>query len=483
MSPPKSLDPAEPPIAVLLGLPFHDLTMEEALDECRFALDSTQQVYFVTANVDFAAQAYENENLRKILFFAKRVVCDGMPLIWISKVLGHPLRERVAGSDLTPRLLQICSEKKKRVYFFGSDEKTLGEVVQILSDKMPELTIAGYESPPMGKIQDWDNDGVIQRIRDAKTDLLLVALGCPKQEDWIYLFHQRTGASLSIGIGASLDFVSGKQVRAPIWMQRTGMEWLWRMGTNPKRLLGRYARDFLFLGWVTLKQLLTQRRRTVEQVSTGQSIESEPANFLKLVWSGSVERATLETLAMPENWEKPVLLDLSGIDFMDSAGMGALAGMARNAREAKQALGLLKPSDTVMRTLKAVRLDSLFKFLDDEQAFSAWLTESEMSQTGADTIRFQLDKWYDKSNAHLLTSKLQTLIKANPQVKRLLLDCSQVTFIDSSGITSLLVVRRQLLERGGAVELVDPSPPVRRVVSLLCMESFLPEHHERKAGH
>ncbi|MGE9293389.1 MAG: WecB/TagA/CpsF family glycosyltransferase, partial [Puniceicoccales bacterium] len=221
----------EPPIAVLLGLPFHDLTPDEALDECRHALNGKQPQYFVTANVDFAAQAYRNPALRVIFFYAHRIFCDGMPLVWLSRLLGHPLRARVTGADLVPALLKLCADEGKRVYFFGSDHKTLAEVVAILGERMPDLNICGYESPPMGQIDEWDNFGILHRMRKNRADLLLLALGCPKQELWIHRYHEQCGAKLSIGIGASLDFISGKQVRAPRWMQKTGLEWMWRMGT------------------------------------------------------------------------------------------------------------------------------------------------------------------------------------------------------------------------------------------------------------
>ncbi|WP_309383893.1 WecB/TagA/CpsF family glycosyltransferase [Cerasicoccus frondis] len=482
MSPPKSADPAEPPIAVLLGLPFHDLTMSEALDECRLALTANRPVYFVTANVDFAAQAYENASLRKILFYAKRVVCDGMPLIWISKVLGHPLRERVAGSDLTPKLLEICVEMNKRVYFFGSDDQTLAEVAEILSERMPNLKIAGYESPPMGKVQDWDNEAVVQRIKASGADLLLVALGCPKQEDWIYLFHQRAGAALSIGIGASLDFVSGKQVRAPGWMQSTGLEWLWRMGTNPKRLFSRYFRDFLFLGWVTMKQLLTKRRQDLPAPESPTHEPPAEVSYRLIRWRGSVERATMDELEQPEDWSQPLLLDLSGVEFMDSGGMGALAGLARKAKEADQVFAVLKPSDTVMNVLKAVRLDSLFQFYASEVEFSAGLMAGEPVSKGEEVLHFQLAEWYDKSNVDELNARLCSLIDGQPAAYLLLVDCSKITFIDSSGVTALLVARRRLLERGGGVKIIAPTPPMRRILNVLCLEEFLPEHSDGKAG-
>ncbi|WP_269539109.1 WecB/TagA/CpsF family glycosyltransferase [Cerasicoccus fimbriatus] len=483
MSPPNPIDPLEPPIAVLLGLPFHDLTMEEALEECRRALNNRRADYFVTANVDFAAQAYEDEHLRKILFYAKRVVCDGMPLVWISRILGHPLRERIAGSDLTPKLLEICAQTNKRVYFFGSDDKTLGETVEILKDKMPDLEIAGFESPPMGKVQDWDNEGVVQRIQDAKTDLLLVALGCPKQEDWIYLFHQRTGAALSIGIGASLDFVSGKQVRAPMWMQKTGLEWLWRLGTNPKRLLSRYTRDFFFLAWVTLQQWLSKRRREPAP-AIKPAPEPTPAEYQRLVWHGSAERATIDQLPVPDSWDQPVLLDMSDVDFIDSAGMGALAGMARQAREHEQSFAILSAADIVVKALKAVRLDSLFEFYQNEADYAIALTTGATATTEAtEALRYQLKEIHDNTNYKHLTQQLTDLIDANPSAKLLLIDASKVVFVDSSGITALLTAYRRMNDRGGKVELIAPSPPVKRIVHLLRLTEFLPEHREGKVSY
>lgn len=381
----------EPPIAVLLGLPFHDLTMGEALVECERALTANEPCYFVTANVDFAAQAYENSDLREILFYAKRVLCDGMPLVWISRVLGMPLRERVAGADLTPKMLELCARMRKRVYFFGSDQSTLERVAGILRERHPDLEIAGYESPPMGSIDDWDNDAVIKRIREANTDLLLIALGCPKQENWIARFHKQTGVSLAVGIGASLDFIAGKQIRAPRIVQKTGMEWFWRMATNPKRLFSRYWRDFTFLAWVTAKQRLSMRGAQTGSVreslpvavaetgapnapgqpdySAAEAAET-PGKFLRLDWSGAAERARLAELAQPTDYTQPILLGLADVSFIDSAGLGALAGIGRRARNEGVTFAILNPSKPVVDALNAVHMLSLFSVVASEAEFA-----------------------------------------------------------------------------------------------------------------
>ncbi len=476
----------EPPIAVLLGLPFHDLTNDEALEECRRALKGEIPGYFVTANVDFAAQAYGDPNLRTILFYARRVFCDGMPLIWISKILGHPLRERVAGSDITPKLLEECAKLGKRVYLFGSDESTLERVVQVLGERMPKLEIAGYESPPMGQIQSWRNSDIVERVRNSRTDLLLVALGCPKQENWIYQYAHETGAQLSIGIGASLDFIAGKQTRAPAWMQKTGMEWFWRMATNPKRLFGRYARDFIFLALVTFKQRMTLRRRAVRPAEAASEQGLDEQAICKLSWSGSAERANIDTLAKPPDWSRPVLLDLSAVDFIDSGGMGALAGMARQARENEQVFALCAPSDIVRGALKAIRMDTLLVMLESEADFAALIAERQtVSQPNDDPsiVKIILSGYQDASNEDQLKALLAVTLAVHKDCRTLVIDCAEVTFMDSRAICALLSAARKLNERQGRVELQGMKPQVRELIRMLRLDTVLPDRKQKGEGH
>jgi len=237
----------EPPLSVVLGLPFHRTTMDETLDACERYMNSDGHHYLVTPNVDITRLASKNAKLRRILFAADRIICDGLPLVWLSSRQKTPLPERVAGSDLTPRLLERCAQAGKSVYFFGSDESTLEKVSKVLAKRHPELKITGWSSPPLAPMQDWDNERHVEEIQTAAPDLLLVAVGCPKQEMWIDQFQKRCGVPLAMGIGASLDFIAGKQVRAPRLLQKIGLEWFWRMASAPRRLGGRYAADFGYL--------------------------------------------------------------------------------------------------------------------------------------------------------------------------------------------------------------------------------------------
>ncbi len=372
----------EPPISLLLGLPFHELSMEEALNDCHLALDSSNPKYFVTANVDFIAQSYQNPQLRKILFHAQRVLCDGMPLVWVSKLLGGRIQERVAGADLVPKLMQLCAQTGKNVYFLGSDHTSLAKAKDILENRYPSLKIVGTHSPPMSSLESWENEWIANDIRSKKTDLLLVALGCPKQELWIAQFHQKAAARLSIGVGSSIDFIAGKQIRAPRALQFIGLEWLWRLLMSPLRLMKRYVRDLLYLLWITFKQYRSMYLVSLKQVPISiythknynqpsdqkTSVEIKELKILK--WKGRVERANIENFFDSIYFNAPIILDLSSVNFIDSSGLGLLAKIARKAKIQKTPFYLLAPSKIVMSALKSVRLESEIPYFFTEESIA-----------------------------------------------------------------------------------------------------------------
>lgn len=172
----------EPEVTFLLGLPFHAITMGETVAEAIRVIEGGSPRYFVTANADFVAQAYENPRLRDILVHAHRAVCDGMPLVWLSRLFPPRLPERVAGSDLVFELFREGSSRAWRFFFLGSDEATLATAGKVLAERYPGLTVAGSFSPPFATVEDWPNEEIARRIREARPHVLLVAVGCPKQE-------------------------------------------------------------------------------------------------------------------------------------------------------------------------------------------------------------------------------------------------------------------------------------------------------------
>src|SRR5438045_1689958 len=177
------------PVAIL-GVPFDSVTTAETLEIIERMIESGEPHYIATANVDFLVQAAKDVELRRILFDAHLVLCDGTPLLWASRILGNRLPERVAGSDVVPLLLKQAGEKGYRVYFLGAEPEVCATAVQKLREQFPTLQIVGHDSPPFKPLVEMDHDGIINRIRAAQPDLLFVGFGCPKQEKWIKMHYQ-----------------------------------------------------------------------------------------------------------------------------------------------------------------------------------------------------------------------------------------------------------------------------------------------------
>lgn len=243
----------------LLQIPFDRVTMKGALSRIDEMVTARSPSFIATANVDFLVQARSDGELRSVLHRADLVVCDGKPLVWLSRLLGKALPERVAGSDLVPRLLETSEQNGWSVYFLGGREDVLEQAVHKTSLKHAGLKIAGAYSPPFAPLAKMNHDDICERIREAKPDILLVSFGCPKQEKWIARHYAKLHVPVSIGVGATIDFLAGSMKRAPKWMQQSGMEWVFRLLQEPRRLLKRYATDLVVFGVAALNEILRNR--------------------------------------------------------------------------------------------------------------------------------------------------------------------------------------------------------------------------------
>ena len=477
--------PLDPPLTVLLGLPFHDLSLDETLAYCATAMQRDHSRYLVTANVDFTTQAYKDADLRKIVFFADRVVCDGMPLVWLSRWFGYPLRERVTGSDMVPKLLEMCGVASYPVYCFGSDRATLDEAKGIVEARYPGLRVVGIDSPPMGAVIEWDNEALCAKMRASGARLLLVCLGCPKQERWIWAHHRETGIPLSIGVGASLDFITGKQKRAPRWMQHSGLEWFWRMSSSPARLLARYRKDFVFLLTATCQQAHSQRRRKALGEATRRAplppARPTDSAVTRLAWHGDLQQGSLDGAPLPSAAPSaPVLLDASDVAFIDSAGLGQLARLIRLCRAAAQVLVVVRPAAAFTAAVAAVRMDSLFAMVDSEPAAMAWLATHQTSGgrlTLADkgVVWVSFDRSLDALYHDEMIGLLDTAIATNAtDLHALVVDLRAVGFIDSRAVGGLIRAWKTLLAMGGTMYLAGASPALCEILGLLHLDKILP---------
>jgi N-acetylglucosaminyldiphosphoundecaprenol N-acetyl-beta-D-mannosaminyltransferase len=221
-------------------LEIDSVSFEQALERIDELVRRGEGGAVFTANVDHVVKAENDVAFRDAYARASLTLADGMPLLWASRLLRSPLPEKVSGSDLVVPLARVAAERRWRVYLLGGRQGVAEEAGQKLARGLG-VHIVGTDAPvirPDGGADDAEQ--MLRRLRAARPDLLLVALGAPKQELWIDRFAAEIRPVVAIGVGGSLDFVAGRVKRAPKWMSRAGLEWTYRLAQEPRRMWRRY---------------------------------------------------------------------------------------------------------------------------------------------------------------------------------------------------------------------------------------------------
>jgi exopolysaccharide biosynthesis WecB/TagA/CpsF family protein/anti-anti-sigma factor len=465
----------------MLGTPFHDVTMDETLDAIARMIQRRAPSYIVTANLDFATQAASDVELQRILIEAELVLCDGTPLVWTSRLTGHPLRERVAGSDLVPRIAERGAREGWRIFLLGGDPKSLEGAAKNLAERYPGLTIAGTYSPPFAALHEFDHADIAARVQAAKPDVLLVAFGCPKQEKWIYAHYRSVGVPCSIGVGATIDFLAGKVQRAPGWLGKLGLEWVFRMAQEPGRLVGRYSKDLVFL----FRQILRERNailRTVESTETPKTQRGDrsDSDAEVMFWKGPVVAGTIDRLGAP-SLTRPFIIDLSMVTMLDSSGMGHLLRTLRKGWAAGMVGCYSSPSEKVTSVLQLTRLDRVLPIargmseaydLLEKERVGAVLRPVVDSSEGS--LLLVLPQRVMNDNASECAAAVQKEWSERPALRTLRLDLGATQLMDSSGLGFILRCHRMVAEReGGRMELLNTSANVRNVFKVARLEKLL----------
>ena len=217
----------------ILGVPVHSVTTADVLHLVEGYMDEPRIHQIATVNPEFIMIAQDDAEFRQILNEIDLCVPDGIGLLLAGRWLGQPLPERVAGSDLVYQLAELASRHGWSLYLLGAGPGVAEEAGQILVKRYPGLTIAGVY---VGSPDPAENEAIVKRINDSQAEILYVAFGAPGQDKWIARNrHNLTSVHLAMGIGGSLDFITGRSVRAPRWLQRVGLEWLHRLYKEPWR--------------------------------------------------------------------------------------------------------------------------------------------------------------------------------------------------------------------------------------------------------
>lgn len=354
----KSVGVWEPSKVALFGLLIHNVTSAEAVAWGIQRIRRRVPSMIATVNVDFLMQAFSDPELHAILLSADLVVADGAPIVALSECFGPRLRERVTGSDLSPRLAKACANRRMSVFLLGAAPGVASEAARVLKGRYPSLRVVGTYSPPKAGLRELDHVDMLSRLEEAAPDLLFVALGAPKQEKFISRSLERWRVPLAVGVGGTLDFLAGVQWRAPKWVQKIGMEALWRLCTDPLRLTGRYSRNFVFLITTLIRLFSLKVMAAVPRVCDsgrpagdfGAEFQSIGVLVLELhqlsamSWSDDKEGAIVVVDAGPRRW-------------MDSDALADVISAARALRNVGGTLVLICRSGPFRAFLRACHLD------------------------------------------------------------------------------------------------------------------------------
>jgi len=343
----------------LFGLPISNVSMAEAVQRIANGIEdgTTQQI--ATANLDFARNARKNSYLQQVICDCSLVLPDGAPMLWASWLLGRPLKQRVTGVDLIPELAKLSAERGYRIFLLGSNDENAQRATQILAARFPGARFVGWYSPEPTALGEMDDNEILSKIHAARPDILLVAFGNPKQELWIDRNRERLGVRVAIGIGGSLDMIAGTVRRAPRFVQKMHMEWMFRLLQEPRRLLPRYVLDTMALLRHLPREIVANRR------------QPEKPNMwpMEVTLQGRTRVVHLPgALTGPDCWmvesqaalaverDEQLVLDMTLTERVEADGVGCLLEARRTMVAAGRPLWMAGVTEPVRRVLESASL-------------------------------------------------------------------------------------------------------------------------------
>ena len=468
----------------ILGIPIDNLTMGETVERIHelvlaYRKDGKPRLV-ATVNVDFLVNTLRwfspeprHPELLAILQHADLVTADGMPIIWASKLLGTPLKERVTGADLVPRLATHAAEKKLAIYFLGGRGEVGQKAAETLAKKNPGMIIAGVDAPFVHvqgeelEHTEADDNAIIQRINKTNPDILLVAFGNPKQEAWFQRNRCHLKAGVTIGIGGTFEFITGGVSRAPLWMQKRGFEWIHRLSQDPKRLWKRYFIG-LFKFTVMILPIILHARwqrfrmpdpRTRAPLPSSLEKSCHISNELNIIPLPEVLDAAvvINLKQREEEWlahDSGLILDFTHVRFMDSSGLGFVLGLWKRGSTRHTGFHMVGVQPQVLKILKLNRVEGL---LSDHMSPTLDDVVSDLNTPWLNHPFFYTVKIEEGVSILQLCGTLDAMQMQGIDVPKLLdeisngnviIDLSQLTFVDSTGLILLLKIKKTTASTG-----------------------------------
>ena len=472
-------DHSEPRTIVMLGTPFHDVTMDETLERIDLIIKRRVPSYVITADLDFATRASSDVELQRILIEAELVLCDSTRLVWTSRLTGHPLRECVSGPELVQGLVERSATEGWRIFLLGDDPDSVDAAGKNLMSRYPGLIVADTLALPSAPLHEFDHAGIAKKIGEAKPDILLVAFGCPKQEQWIHSHYREIGVPCTIGVGITFALLAGKAQRSPHEVERLEPEWIYRVLWEPGRAIARYSKEIRFL----IAQVM-QERKAIHGNPPESDDDAAPAgsadNVEILFWKGTMLAGTLGQLTAP-TYSKPFIIDMSMVSIIDSSGLGYVLRTLRRAWAIGTTGCLAAPSEKVLSVFEMTRLDRVLpvaknmgnahEMIKREQA-GAFLRPVVSAEEAS--MLLMLPQRIINDNAQSCATSAVTEWEKRPKLRVLRLDLASTSFIDSSGLGFLIRCQRMVADRPNArMELLHVPENVHNVLKVSKLDKLL----------
>lgn len=243
---------------IILGVKISAIDMNDALSLVEEAISKRQKKYICVCPVSTIMECKRDKRVLTSVNCADLATPDGMAVVWIGRMLGHKNIKRVYGPELMQAICGVSAKNGYKNYLYGSSSDVLAKLRGELDKQYSGIIISGSFSPPFRQLTQEEDEGIVEDINRSNPDIVWVGLGSPKQDLWMYEHRDRINASVMIGVGAAFDFLSGVKPQAPRWMRDNGLEWLFRLITEPKRLWHRYLVDYPYFLYYLLSDLVSR---------------------------------------------------------------------------------------------------------------------------------------------------------------------------------------------------------------------------------
>lgn len=494
---------------LILGLPINNLSMKEVLSKILSMIDEYKKDQkprqIATVNVDFLVNCLgwipgnvRHPELLNILRNSDLLTADGMPIVWLSKLLGNKLKERVTGADLVFKISEMASNNDLSIFLLGASNDVANVTKKKLLGLFPNLKIKGTLSPNVTiKIEDiaenYESDRkIIEHINQSDSDILLIAFGNPKQELWYARNRHLIQVPVSIGVGGSFEFVAGTVKRAPILFQKLGFEWIFRLLMEPKRLWKRYLIGMLKFSFmaapVVLYQLLGNFLSKLNYKITKKNIkelciksEKSSSSVLRLPSVLNVNKSNeiSEVIEQLSIEGQKVTLDFRDVSYIDISFMGYLLDAYYRYKKLSENLIISSPSKYTINIMKLNRIWDIFESRSDTNIIKQEKPSKLSSYNKPFSFNFEVSKNYTiLSLSGTLDQYSESAnnfpsITENIDSHNLIINLKDLNYVDSTGLTQLFNIQKKLENVGRNCVFCSLQKNVKQMFSIFKLDSTL----------